>query len=58
MAPPLVRAQRRDLHVVPRQAGLGQVGLALQERWRDVHVVAAKLEDALVRLAPEQAHVL
>lgn len=58
VAPPLVRPEGRDLHVVPGQAGLGQVRLALQEGRGDVHLVTPQLEDALVRPARLQTHVL
>lgn len=58
MASSLVCPEGRDLHVVSGQAGLRQIRLALQERRRNVHLVSAQLEDALVRSAGVEAHVL
>lgn len=58
VASSLVRPEGRDLHVVSGQAGLRQIRLALQERRRHVHLVSAQLEDALVRPAGVEAHVL
>lgn len=58
MAPPLVRAEGRDLHVVSGEAGLPQIRLAVQERGRNVHAVPAQLEDALVCPEGIEAHVL
>lgn len=57
MAQTLVCFERRDLHVVQGKAGLSQVRLAVQERWRDVHSVPQKLEDALVRPSRLKTHV-
>ncbi len=54
----LVRPQRRDLPVVPGQAGSSEAGLAAQEGRGLVHAVPPQLEAPLVRSAAEQAHVL